>query len=681
MLTPVGSTVLLHSLVSRPALNGRRGTVVTDVNKRSGRVGVLVEGEDVPIALKPANLIDAAAEAMEAVFTSTDLLWLVFSSVGPWERAGILSAVCTVWRTAVWSQADLFRSIVVLSSEELKKSVPTKLRSRGLHRGRQYDALFMMEEGALPRLPSDLRRINPAWVETLYVVLEPEDLGDFLDSAPHFPRLATACIANIDEFCSGAVDANYNRLRAQTWQTWFSNHLPTLRHLSVNNELELVGADGRIAETVELFDMATQPGLASLRLEGSFQEPSLELKTVRGWSKAARRSMTALDLTSYPSVDDLIEMVRLLPELRRLSWKVGAPQAEEIQLLAAALSHSKLEALYLSMDSGEDLPTNMFHPFAQARTPRIALLPRAAWSPMTALPVPMPWQVSTLVELVVGMDSCSFDELEVGMVLQRGGLYEMLYNERADGSDIFRVATRLTHEALRKRVAVLVCSEGALRDTLDPLHRAFLPTTEEEWHLALDTCGRENLPFLGAEEAAQLQSTVQVMDQIWNGRIPPPKELPGEVYDAACDGDAAAVEAWLDGGGNVNAPLIEDGSVTSTLLMVSTKNLPVVELLLSRGAALDVQNDLGWTALMGAAFEGSVAAARRLLEAGADPNLQNNNGNTALSVARQRGHTEMVHLLIEYGATELAPPGPDGGGLSNSMMGLFAQLLRRSSPG
>ena len=64
MFTPVGSTVLLHSLVSRPALNGRRGTVVTAMNKRSGRVGVLVEGEDVPIALKPANLIDAAAEAM-----------------------------------------------------------------------------------------------------------------------------------------------------------------------------------------------------------------------------------------------------------------------------------------------------------------------------------------------------------------------------------------------------------------------------------------------------------------------------------------------------------------------------------------------------------------------------------------------------------------------------------------
>jgi hypothetical protein len=275
MFTPVGSTVLLHSLVSRPALNGRRGTVVTAMNKRSGRVGVLVEGEDVPIALKPANLIDAAAEAREAVFTSTDLLWLVFSSVDPWERAGILSAVCTVWRTAVWSQADLFRSIVVLSSDQLKKSVPTKLRSRGLHRARQYDALFMMEEGALPRLPSDLRRINPAWVETLYVVLEPEDLGDFLDSAPRFPRLATAFIASIDEYCSGAVDANYNRLRAQTWQTWFSNHLPTLRHLSVNNELELVGADGRVAETVELFDMATQPGLASLRLEGSIQEPSL----------------------------------------------------------------------------------------------------------------------------------------------------------------------------------------------------------------------------------------------------------------------------------------------------------------------------------------------------------------------------------------------------------------------
>ena len=101
-----GSTVLLHSLVSRPELNGRRGTVVTAADKKSGRVGVRVEGEDAPIALKPANLIDTAAEAMAAVFADADLLRLIFENVERWARAGVLSAVCTVWRSVVWSHAD-----------------------------------------------------------------------------------------------------------------------------------------------------------------------------------------------------------------------------------------------------------------------------------------------------------------------------------------------------------------------------------------------------------------------------------------------------------------------------------------------------------------------------------------------------------------------------------------------
>ena len=92
----------------------------------------------------------------------------------------------------------------------------------------------------------------------------------------------------------------------------------------------------------------------------------------------ARRSLTALDLTDYPSLDDLIKLVELLPELRRLSWKIGGPDAETFLDLAAVLSrHSKLEALYLTMDSAEELPIDIFDPFVQVRTLLIALLPLA----------------------------------------------------------------------------------------------------------------------------------------------------------------------------------------------------------------------------------------------------------------------------------------------------------------
>ena len=51
----------MHSLNARPDLNGRRGIVVTELDAAKGRVGVQMEGEDKPLALKPANLKVGAA--------------------------------------------------------------------------------------------------------------------------------------------------------------------------------------------------------------------------------------------------------------------------------------------------------------------------------------------------------------------------------------------------------------------------------------------------------------------------------------------------------------------------------------------------------------------------------------------------------------------------------------------
>ena len=263
----------------------------------------------------------------------------------------------------------------------------------------------------------------------------------------------------------------------------------------------------------------------------------------------------------------------------------------------------------------------------------------------------------TLVELVAVLDSCSFSM------------------DRDDSDQDYGLVTKNLYEALGKRVAVLVCDCCSLREKHDPLHRIFLPTTEEEWHLEASALGQENLCFLGRAEAVQLQSNVRKMNEFWNmmqndDRPPPvpPGELPGEVFDAACKGDEAAVEAWLDGGGHVDARMLEEDGAGGTLLLASACNgsLRMVELLLSRGASPDIQNALGCTALMGAAFEGDVAVVRRLLQSGAASDLQNNNGNTVLTIARQRHHTEIVALLGEFGVNT-----EDG---LSGMMGLFAQL-------
>ena len=167
----------------------------------------------------------------------------------------------------------------------------------------------------------------------------------------------------------------------------------------------------------------------------------------------------------------------------------------------------------------------------------------------------------------------------------------------------------------------------------------------------------------------------------------PSMELPGDVYDAAYGGDTAVVEAWLDGGGHVDARLNEEGGAEGTLLLAATcvhptrTHSPMIELLLRRGAAVDLQNQIGWTALMGASFEGNLAVARRLLQANANVHLQNHNDNTALTIARQRAaagvpaSAEIVSLLYEAGAGS-ASGGSSSGTSSgiDSLADLFAHI-------
>ena len=51
----VGQRVSLHSLKGRPELNGCEGVAIS-FDSTTGRLGIRVDGEDKPLALKPENL-------------------------------------------------------------------------------------------------------------------------------------------------------------------------------------------------------------------------------------------------------------------------------------------------------------------------------------------------------------------------------------------------------------------------------------------------------------------------------------------------------------------------------------------------------------------------------------------------------------------------------------------------
>lgn len=87
-----------------------------------------------------------------------------------------------------------------------------------------------------------------------------------------------------------------------------------------------------------------------------------------------------------------------------------------------------------------------------------------------------------------------------------------------------------------------------------------------------------------------------------------------------------------------------------TALILSAHNSTRVHLLLLYGAKVDIQTNLGQTALMEASYYNNERSVQALLACGANPNLQNHHGDTALIIASKWNSTNIIDLLLKYGA-------------------------------
>jgi len=122
------------------------------------------------------------------------------------------------------------------------------------------------------------------------------------------------------------------------------------------------------------------------------------------------------------------------------------------------------------------------------------------------------------------------------------------------------------------------------------------------------------------------------------------------LWDAASDGNAAAVEAALRDGANVNALDTRSSRNGRYALNWAAINdhADVIRLLLANGAAIDAQNLTGFTALHHAAESGSALAAQALLTAGANTSIRTANGETAAEVARRNGNSAVAALIDRH---------------------------------
>jgi len=123
------------------------------------------------------------------------------------------------------------------------------------------------------------------------------------------------------------------------------------------------------------------------------------------------------------------------------------------------------------------------------------------------------------------------------------------------------------------------------------------------------------------------------------------------LHKAAKCGLEEAAHMLIEAGAAVNQP--NEGGATPLMMSVLRKGgEDVVKLLLNSEADVNVQKDVGYSALMLAARYNHVHEARILIRAGAEIEAQDRLGETALMKAQKHQKVEMIELLKEHGAIE-----------------------------
>lgn len=111
------------------------------------------------------------------------------------------------------------------------------------------------------------------------------------------------------------------------------------------------------------------------------------------------------------------------------------------------------------------------------------------------------------------------------------------------------------------------------------------------------------------------------------------------------DDDTETVEYLIENGADPNLMM---GDKTP-LIMAADYDCPsMAELLVNKGADLELTNSNGDTAIIVGASAGSKSAIAKLISLGANVNAQNNHGETAMSVAKTK---QIANMLKKAGAT------------------------------
>ncbi len=120
------------------------------------------------------------------------------------------------------------------------------------------------------------------------------------------------------------------------------------------------------------------------------------------------------------------------------------------------------------------------------------------------------------------------------------------------------------------------------------------------------------------------------------------------LMDAAQKGRAEVCRLLLDAGANLQFGA-ENGWTPLHEACRMMSNGKTVDVLVSRGAKVNLRGPAGYTPLLLAAENGMAEAVPALLKAGADPKAKMDDGRTLLMMAARSGKAQIVKLLLQKG--------------------------------
>jgi len=120
------------------------------------------------------------------------------------------------------------------------------------------------------------------------------------------------------------------------------------------------------------------------------------------------------------------------------------------------------------------------------------------------------------------------------------------------------------------------------------------------------------------------------------------------LMEAASGGYTEVGRVLLDKGADVNAAPVPSSRDTALTIAADKGHYRFVELLLSRGAQVDVRNKKGNSSLWLAANGGHLDVVQLLYSAGADIDSQDNRKVSCLMAALRKGHSKVVKWLVKH---------------------------------